>query len=246
MIALLTLLACGPGEPSPVGPSPQASEAAAEAFCKLFTGARQACEQEGPVARAVGREVRFDAVIEDFQSTLGFSAAVLRITPTLDGTARPELATPAAANAGQSMDELLGAAIHEWAVVHGVALADALLADPDRPALRALTPEVQSGRALPGYQVFRGWTRLQGGSDVGLDHDQVLTQLQPFVATLTPGWHALTLRLDHEPGNARYRCELDGVESAELCEAARRYAWPVGGPLTRVRQYYLLVPEEAP
>lgn len=244
MITLLALFACGDSTPT-TGPSPEASAEAAEAMCKLFSGARQACTHEAGTLSAAGHEVVLTTVVEQEEEALGFRALVMRVEPTIDGVRRPELDTPATANGGEPREKLVESAMHEWAVIYGVALADSLLADPDRAALRALTADVESGRRVGTAEVYRGWTRIMGGSDTSLDHDAILGHIWPIVEAQPPGPHAVSLRVDSESGSTKYRCELDGQELPELCEAARRYAWPLGGPLTRIRQYYLFTPAAA-
>lgn len=245
MIALLALLACGKPE-APTGPSPEASAATAEAVCKLFEAARVDCAHEGGVVTAGPHRLELVTVVEQEEEALGFRSLVLRVQPTVDGVRRPELDTPAAANGGEPREALLDRAMHEWAVVYGAAIVDSLLRDPDRPALRGVTPDVTAGRRVGSADVYRGWTLLQGGSALGVDHDKLLPHLWPVVEPLPEGVHTIGIRIDHQPNDARWRCELDGVESEAVCEAARRYAWPVGGPLTRIRQYYVFEPAAAP
>lgn len=241
MIALLALFACGPSDP-PTGPSAEASAATAEAVCKLFEAARVDCAHEGGRVTAGPHRLEFVTVIELEKEALGFRSLVMRVQPTVEGVRRPELDTPAAVNGGEPREALLDRAMHEWALVHGAALVDLLLDDPDRPALRSVTPDVQSGRRIGTADVFRGWTLLQGGSALGIEHDKLLPIVWPVVEALPAGVHTAGIRIDHEADDTRWRCEIDGVESAALCEAARRYAWPLARPLTRVRQYYVFRP----
>lgn len=245
MSLLLALLACGKPE-LPTGPSPEASAAAAEAVCKLFEAARVDCTQEGGSVRAGPHSLELLTVVEQEKEALGFRSLVMRVQPTIGGERRPELDTPAAVNGGEPREELLARAMHEWAVVYGAAIVDLLLDDPDRPALRSVTSEVGAGRRVEGADVFRGWTLLHGGSALGVDHDKLLPHVWPVVEPLDPGVHTANIRIDHEPGDTRWRCELDGQDSPALCEAVRGYAWPLANPLTRIRQFYVFKPGSAP
>ena len=129
-----------------------------------------------------------------------------------------------------------------------MAIVDALLDDPERPALRALdaNPTLPDGAGtVGGFTVLRGYSLLRGDQppEDGLAHADLLRALTPVITPLdgsTP--HVISLHRVSGLDGIALKCWLDGERSEALCEAAAGFGWPTGMSW-ELKQTYVFAPE---
>ncbi|HHO50390.1 MAG TPA: hypothetical protein ENK18_05830 [Deltaproteobacteria bacterium] len=242
MSVLLLLAACG-DKPPPraTEPDPRSSELLAGALCKLSEGAGHDCSQQGAQVMIEGKTLSVDSFLDREEETLGQF--------TFDGRARITVSDGAVLTTrfqhyGWGREEAFDKGVHYWAVLSGAPIIDWVLADPSRPALRAL----ERGQPLLAHQIpvgpfraLRGWTFLQGVK-IELDHHEIVASLADTIQRLpADSPHTIDVRITSDMGEQVYTCHLDGEEAPQLCEAARRAPWPAGIGW-ELRQIYLLAP----
>lgn len=246
MSLLFLFTACSSAPPSlATEPDPSSSHMLAEALCKLVQGARHKCTLAGNRASIEGgRSLVVDAFLDHEEETLG--------QLTFDGRARITVeggpsATTRFQHYGWGREEALEKGVHYWAVLHGSAIVDWVLADASRPALVALErgqPRLAHQVSVGGFRALRGWTFLQGVK-VELAHDEILAAMQDAVSPLAATEpHSVDVRITSEMGEQIFSCHVDGAEAPQLCALAQQGPWPAGIGW-ELRQSYLLVPEGA-
>ncbi|MCA9571206.1 MAG: hypothetical protein KC656_25375 [Myxococcales bacterium] len=224
------LLACSSAPSAPPVPAPDAATtlAAIDAFCKLAEGAERPCERLPDAARIGEVTVRISGRILPVEQTLG--NATLRGVVDLEHDGRTW--TTRLRGFGGGKDEALTRGMHEWALVSGTPVADAILGGT--PTLAAVDPTA-SQPTLGGSPVHRGWTLHRPKGE--LDHDALLKALEPALGGVSG---SLTLEVTRQGGAATVECWVQGEPHEPVCEAARGWSWP-GGEY-ELRTSYVLPP----
>jgi len=222
MIAL-ALLGCTPtSPPAPPTRSPDAdsTRAAIDAVCKLFEGADRDCTRGKNKVSVDGHEYGVRAEIYPVQSGLGMAS--LRGVVILDDSENTYITR--LRGFGGTKAEAVERSMHEWALVSGLAVVDTWLAPADRPALRAIEPDLPAiDLKLGGRAVLRGWPYFQPKGVIY--HDKLLTALDPaFPQDPPPG--VISLEVVRQRGETAVECWFQGEPHEALCEAARSWTWP--------------------
>jgi len=238
------LWGCGGAQPEAPRPDPAIASAAAEAVCKLLEGARQSCEVASNQVTWGDRRLGLQAQL--LTSDERFGQFSFESTVTL--TEGDRVFSSRAVGFGGAKEVSVEKGLHEWAVVSGVAIVDALLEDPERPALKALDAQSvlpEGAGTLGEFKVLRGYSLIRGDKppEEALSHGALLGALGAFVATLDATRpHVLSLHRVSGLDGDTVSCWLDGASSAPLCEAASAMAWPAGVSW-ELKQTYVLLPK---
>jgi len=243
MIFALLLVGCGGDEPAPAGPDPSAAAAAADTVCKLLQGARQECDARASKVTWGDRTLSLGVVLNKSEEKFGQFSFEGNVTLT-EGD--KSWSSPAV-GFGAAKEESFKKGFHEWAVVSGVAIVDALIDDPSRPALKALIkdPTMPEGSEKIGaFGVLRGFSVVRGDKppEDGISHPGLVGALGTFAAGLdasTP--HVLSVHRISGLDGIQFKCWADGERSDDLCKAAEGYEWPVGMNW-EIKQTYVLNP----
>ena len=243
LLGAVALTHCASQEAPGEGPDPHAAAAAAEAVCKLLQGARQECEATASKVTWGDRTLTLKANLIRAEEKFGQFSFEAEVTLTEGDT---KYVSPAV-GFGAARTESFQKGFHEWAVVSGVAIVDALLDDPARPALLALikTPTMPEGSENAGsFGVLRGFSVIRGDKppEDGISHPGLVGALSPFAAGLearTP--HVLSLHRISGIDGIELKCWADGARSEALCKATEGYEWPVGMNW-EIKQTYVLSP----
>jgi hypothetical protein len=237
------LFACGGAETPEPRPDPQVAEAAADAVCKLLQGGLQTCEAKGQEVAWGARRLAVSATLLRAEERFGQYAFEAVITVS-EGDV--QFSSPAVGFGG-AKEVSIEKGLHEWAVVSGVAVVDALLADPARPALRALdpSPTLPAGvDTLGAFTVLRGYSLLRGDRppEDGVPHAQLLGVVATVADDLDPAVpHVLSLHRASGLDGTELTCWTDGKPSEALCTALAPFAWPSGSSW-ELKQTYVLAP----
>ncbi|MFT7519161.1 MAG: hypothetical protein ACI9MC_001301, partial [Kiritimatiellia bacterium] len=223
----------------------EATAAGVDAICMLFKGAGRTCTSTKGVATSDGRTIGVSAVLESTTGPSAFQALHLRIDVNIDGQPRPELTTRTIAYGG-SEPQALKKGFHEWAVMAGVALVDLVIADPARPALKALEPDA-TALQLGGFDVYRGFPIVKVGKNAAtIDHELLVAALEPIAGELSSDRaHALDVRLDRSGSKSDWTCKVDAIDSPRLCDLAKTYTWPNMHTVS-AKLIYVLAPPAQP
>lgn len=219
---LAWLAACSSAPPSQTAqrphPDAEATVSAIDALCKLFEGAGQPCERRADGVTSGPHELAVRAETWPDERSLGIVS--LRGLVHV-GTPRGPFVTRLAGFGGTRADGM-ERAMHEWAVVSGVAVVDAVLDPTGRPALAALEPgQPPVPLALGGRAVLRGWPVVRPPQ--AIDHHGLLAALAPAVPEPSG---VLTFDVTRQGGALTVQCWVQGEAHEPLCEAARGWAWP--------------------
>ncbi len=244
MLLPILLLACGGAESPPSGPDAAAGAAAANTMCKLIEGARQECDASGTKVTWGDRELSFSVVLDSTEEKFGQTSFSAHVTLSEKGKASY---MSHAVGFGGSKQDALGKGFHEWAVISGVAILDALMDDPARPALKALDPMPQmpaGSEKIGSFDVMRGFSLVRGDQppEDGISHEGLVKAVAPYASKLSGDKpHVLSLHRASGLSETELKCWLDGVASEELCAAFDKYEWPVGSTW-ELKQTYVLAP----
>jgi hypothetical protein len=235
--------ACGGAETPDPQPDPEVAEAAADAVCKLLQGALETCEAKGQEVSWGTRRLSVEATLLQAEERFGQYAFEAVVT-VAEGDVR--FSSPAV-GFGAAREVSIEKGLHEWAVVSGVAVVDALLANPTRPALRALdpSPTLPAGvDTLGAFTVLRGYSLLRGDRppEGGVPHAQLLGVVSTMVADLDVAVpHVLSVHRASGLDGTELTCWADGEPAEALCTALEPFSWPSGSNW-EVKQTYVLAP----
>ncbi len=241
LLLFLGLFACfePPPPPEPTVDS-GLTRAAVDALCKVVEGAKGTCERDGDTARFGGHALKLTAWVESQTQTMASLVLAGRVEVVVDGTAQPVLRTPVRAF-GTNYEEAIGRGVHEWALVYGIGIADWALADPTRPALRAVAKDAaRPAAAFRDGTLYRGWTLVRKTTQK-IEHGLILAALEPTTSHWTGGPHAVVVEVEGTSDGPNPTVWVDGVPDAEAAAAVK--ATGLGGSLgAQVRQFYLWAP----
>ena len=230
--------ACGAGPTAPAGPDPRASDVAAENLCKLFRGAQLACAREGTSLQTDAGALAVTARFDTLDERLGITTFRGSVTVE-DG---PRVWSTRMGGFGSGREEALERGLHEWALVDGLALVDALRADPTQAALRSIEPTAaDTGLVVGDRPVFRGWTLQRPALEQGVDHTELVRRLEPVVVGFDAGPHAIRIEVSRANGPLTVGCSVDGAAPAP-CPALDGVPWPEV-PGYELRQTYMVRPK---
>ncbi|MEM6930146.1 MAG: hypothetical protein AAF602_24615 [Myxococcota bacterium] len=227
MMILLGLLGCGSSAPSKATePDVQASNAVADALCKVFQTAKRVCHRDEAGLTVDGTHTIDVAVyLDTIEERFGISTLEGRAVVQTKGR---EAVTTHFRHFGMSRDEALSKGTHMWGVVDGAAIVDWVLDDAGRPALVGMykeepvpAPTVQQGAVT----VLPGWTYREGVQKHP-DHAALVTAMAPYVKA--DGVHMVDLRIQPVGGKQERSCHVDGEPAPELCAAMPASAFPAG------------------
>jgi hypothetical protein len=203
----------------------------AKAMCKLHEGASRTCAAQGSAIGSDGHEVRFEVWIDQEDELLGMVTLEGRVLASVDGKSVPALTTPMRAYGG-AREQSIERGVHEWAVVYGSAIVDALHEDADRKAATALSPDLGPAE-VGGRKHYPGFALVRGAAG-GLERDGLVERLAKLVPA--DGLHAVGLDRVVDAGGEHLVCRVDGEPGD--CEGLEGFLWPSGAG-TIIKSYHV-------
>lgn len=258
LAAPIALAACG-GSSGPAADA-EAGKLAADMLCEVWVKAGGACTVEaadGTPGKASADGHAFAVTVTPLQeSPLQVETLVnLQVDLSVDGTARPGWGGNQVGR-GADRAKAIRHALNEWSAITLVPAIDALRNTGSSQALAGIHDLPAAPSALPQgrHAVYLGHTQLKGATRDKQPIDAA--GLLSAVAPRAEGWaddalHTITVvmevSINRLSGTETRQCTstVDGVPDEALCELARAFDWPKGGPGYIARQTYVFAPKPA-